>query len=97
MSPWCPPPTQGRQSPDFSQDWEAAAINEDGKAGEGGKAQRQEEGALSSSLSWDWQRKVTGRERQEMWLKGTGEGAAARVMSECVPAPTLLLLTVSEC
>lgn len=33
-----------------------------------------------------------------MWLKGTEEGAAAaRVTSECVPAPTLLLLTVSEC
>lgn len=29
-------PHQGRQSPDFPQYWEAAAINKDGRAGGGG-------------------------------------------------------------
>ena len=33
----------------------------------------------------------------EMGLKGTEEGTATRVMSECVPAPTALPLGVSEC
>lgn len=91
MSPWCPPPTQGRQSPDFSQYWEAAAIKKDGKAGEGGEsAGAGGRSAVQFSvlgLTAESDRKG----KTEMWLKGPGEGAAAGVMSECVPAPTLLL------
>lgn len=74
---------QGRQSPGFSQCWEAAAVNKDGRACERrlgkGRGRRKR---LSSSQSWDWQRKVRGGERSEMWLKGTQE------RTECMCAPT---------
>lgn len=99
MNPWCPPPTPGRQSLDFSQYWEAAAINKDGKAGEEGEsAEAGERSAVQFSvLGLAVESDGKGKDRDVAERNRGGFLAAARVMSECVPAPTLLLLTLSEC
>lgn len=78
---------QGRQSPDFPQYWEAAAINKDGRAWGRrlGKGRGRRKGAVQFSvlgLAVESER----RGKTEMWLKGTEEGAATRVMSACACA-----------
>lgn len=89
---------QDRQSPDFLQYWVAAAINKDGRPGGGGWEKgrgRRKEAVQFSALGL-----AVGSERRvkmEMWLKGTEEGTAARVIRVCVPAPMDLLLAVSKC
>lgn len=89
---------QDRQSPDFLQCWEAAAINKDGKTGGGGwekgRGRRKEAVQFSAlGLAVESKRRV----KMEMWLKGREEGTATRVIRVCVPALMDLLLAVSEC
>lgn len=66
-------PHQGRQSPDFPQYWEAAAINKDGRAGGGGwekdRGKRKEAVQFSVlGLAVESER----RGKTEMWRKGRG-------------------------
>lgn len=89
---------QDRQSPDFLQYWEAATINKDGRTGVGiwekGRGRRKEAVQFSAlGLAVESKRRV----KMKMWLKGTEEGTATRVIRVCVPAPMDLLLAVSEC
>lgn len=74
MSPWCPPPTQGRQSPDFSQYWEAAAINKDGKTREGGEGAEAGGRSAVQSCVLGLAAESDSKGKTGMWLKGAGEG-----------------------
>lgn len=74
------------------------AINKDGKTGGGGwekgRGRRKEAVQFSAlGLAVESKRRV----KMEMWLKGTEEGTATRVIRVCVPALMDLLLAVSEC
>lgn len=96
MRPWCPlPPTRAGRAQTFpSVRRLLLLIKIEGLGEEAGKRAKARERRLSSSESWDWQWKVRGGERLRC---GRKEGAATRVMSVGVPAPTVLLLAVSEC
>lgn len=96
MSPWCPlPPTRAGRAQTFPSIGKLLLlIKMEGLGEEAGKRTEARGRRLSSSQSWDWQWKVRGGERRRC---GGKEGAATRVMSIGVPAPTVLLLAVSEC